>query len=446
MLRNTEESMPRERKNGAIRPIPYETRKKLSDGRVRVYTGYHAKVDGKWVSGKTYRQCDEKIKEALREKITWGSVSDRTVTLGAYAEQWYEGRKNALDPNTRRWYRSLINKHLKRYANLKLADITPSTIRMMVDNMTTYGGREAAVNTKKGLHQILHLIFKAAVADRLIPTNPVSAVQLSLGKDRVVFVRSRSMFTDEQVASMLYESSKDLRSGALEWFRILTGMRQGEVLGARLGDLQLARLADGGYDGYYTVSWQLQPITRMHGCGEPDGDRYPCGHHRRAAYLCSNPIWDVPFGFDFIPTTGALCLVRPKTGKPRIVPIIPQLGEVLHRYLQLVKDEPNPYGLLFHKPDGSPYGHHEDRAAFHDLLVRAGVPDADKRHIHECRRTMVSRLHSEGVDPGKIQRIIGHSSAQMDEYYRDVPKEELLAGMETLGDRLDLKGIDWKTE
>lgn len=436
--------MPRERRNGAVYPIKYETRKKLADGRVRTYVGYHAKVDGKWVSARTYKACDEKIRRALRERATWGAASDHSVTLGEYAARWYESRKAALDPNTRRGYRSLINRHLRRYADLKIADVTPSTIRMMIDGMTTYGGREAAVNTKKGLHQILNLIFKAAVADRLIPTSPVDAVRLSLGKDRTVFVRSRGMFTDGQVASMLYESSKDLRTGALEWFRILTGMRQGEVLGARLDDLELAATRDGGFDGYYTVRWQLQPVARLHGCGRPHGDAYPCGHHRRAAYKCSTPVWDVPFGFDFIPTVGSLCLVRPKTGRPRVVPVIPQLGEVLHRYLVLVGDEPNPFGLLFHKPDGSPYGPHEDRAAFHDLLVRAGVPDADKRHIHECRRTMVSRLHSEGVDPGKIQRIIGHTSAAMDEYYRDVPKEELLAGMETIGDKLDLKQIEWQ--
>ena len=49
-----------------------------------------------------------------------------------------------------------------------------------------------------------------------------------------------------------------------------------------------------------------------------------------------------------------------------------------------------------------------------------------------------------GVDPGKIQRIIGHSSLAMSEYYRRVPKEELFEGMETIGDRLDLKQIEWK--
>lgn len=436
--------MPRRRKTGAVYPIKYETRKKLADGRIRVYTGYHAKIDGRWVTAKTYKECDRKIREALHEKVTWGVASNHAVTLGEYADRWYESRKDALDPNTRRGYRSIIDKHLKPYAALKLADVTPSAVRMMIDRMTTYGGREAAVNTKKGFHQVLNLIFKAAVADRIIPTNPVNAVRLSLGKDRRVFVRSRGTFTDEQVAAMLYEASKDLRSGAVEWFRILTGMRQGEVLGAVLADLELFDTGGGVYAGYYHVNWQLQPVSRTHGCGTSGEDgRYPCGYMARAANRCTNPVWDVPVGFDFIPTRGSLCLVRPKTGKPRTVPIVPQLGTVLHRYLELVKDEPNPYGLLFHDAEGAPCGPPEDRKRFHDLLVRAGIPDADKRHIHECRRTMVSRLFSEGVDPGKIQRIIGHSSIEMSEYYREVPKEELLEGMEQVGDVLALPAGEW---
>ncbi len=69
------EPAPRQRRNGAIYPIKYETRKKLKDGGVRAYVGYHAKVDGKWVSAKTYKDCDRKIAKALEEKVKWGTSS-----------------------------------------------------------------------------------------------------------------------------------------------------------------------------------------------------------------------------------------------------------------------------------------------------------------------------------------------------------------------------------
>lgn len=48
------------------------------------------------------------------------------------------------------------------------------------------------------------------------------------------------------------------------------------------------------------------------------------------------------------------------------------------------------------------------------------------------------------VDPGIIQRIVGHSSIAMSEHYRTVPVEDLMRGMETISDGLGLKQIEWK--
>lgn len=126
------------------------------------------------------------------------------------------------------------------------------------------------------------------------------------------------------------------------------------------------------------------------------------------------------------------------------MPIIPQLGIVLHRYLVAVKDMPNPYGLVFREPDSRPIDALDDRALFRDLMRKAGIPDYEHRYVHECRNSVVSLLFSMGVDAGIIQRIVGHSSLAMSEHYRTVPIEDLMHGMETLGDKLDLKQIEWR--
>ena len=89
--------MPRVRKSGAIYPIKYETRKRLKDGSVKTYAGWHAKVDGKWVAAKTYKECDAKIAKVLKEKVTWGLVSGGSTKLADYAEQWYEGHKDLIE-------------------------------------------------------------------------------------------------------------------------------------------------------------------------------------------------------------------------------------------------------------------------------------------------------------------------------------------------------------
>lgn len=234
-----EMTMPRARKSGSIYPIKYETRKKLKDGSVKTYAGYHAKVDGKWVTAKTYAECDRKIKEALKEKVTWGSSMRHSVTLGPYAREWYEIHKQTLDPGSRTVYDNIVTRHLKPYAKTRIADLTPSALARILDRMTTYDGREASVAHKQNLHKTLDMILDMAVADRIIPSNPMKVVERPQGKDKDVKVRPQEPFTERQVMAILGESSKDLRSGAIQWWRILTGMRQGEILGATLDNLDL---------------------------------------------------------------------------------------------------------------------------------------------------------------------------------------------------------------
>lgn len=437
--------MPRRRKTGAVYPIKYTTRRKLKDGTVRVYEGWHARVDGKWVSAKTYKECDRKIGLALKEKNQWGVAMDHTATLGDYANEWYEGYKDNLDPGSRCSYRTMIDRHLAQYARLKLADVTPTLVRRMVAGMRNPDGSPASIGSRQNLHKVLNMVFKAAVADRLIPTNPVSGVSAPKAKDEgAARVRPHDAFTVDQLRTMLAVATENPSDGVRQWWRILTGMRQGEILGASIEDLDLHPIPGTGmWDGYYTVNWKLESVKRLHGCGKADRNGvYPCGY--KAGGRCSNPVWDVPPGFDMVPLSGSKCLTRPKTHTGRVVPIIPELGTVMHRWLESMEGMPNPYGLLFPAASGMPLRPADDLASFRDLLRRAGVPNPEDRYGHECRNSVVSLLFSMKVDPGKIQRIVGHSSLAMAEYYRRVPAEELLAGMETMGDRLGLRQIEWK--
>lgn len=87
MLHNRMEAiMARENRSGIIRPIKSEVKHTLKNGSVKTYTRYRAKISEHWVSGKTYKQCDEKIRKALRDKNEWGMAVSKTVRLGPYAE------------------------------------------------------------------------------------------------------------------------------------------------------------------------------------------------------------------------------------------------------------------------------------------------------------------------------------------------------------------------
>lgn len=459
--------MPRRRRTGSIYPYKAPVTRRLKDGTTRTYERWKAKVDGRWVSAPTYEACDAKIKEKLRERRDWGMGVDRTVTLGSYLDQWLELKEHEVRPKTIQNYRSIASVHLEKYRDAKLADVTPSAVKRMLRSMRNLDGTEASFSRKLSCYNVLRQVFACAVADRIIPTSPITSdlrprrtERLSAlpelrpaGKDKRSGEQHRRAFTAEEVQAMLEASADDVFEGTRWWWKLLTGMRQSEILGVTLDDLHLHRDPSlerpGGpevWTGEYVMNWKLEELDKRHGCGSPGvGGRYPCGF-KRASY-CPRGVWVVPDGFDMIPLHGGYALTPPKSQRGSVKPIIPQLGTVVHRYLEATRDIiPNPYNLLFRTRDGNPIGPRQDLLAFRDLMKRAGIKDPESRYGHECRRSVATFLFDQGVDPGIIKRLIGHASVEMSEYYRDVSVDRLMAGMETIGDKLDLKQIEWKTE
>ncbi len=441
--------MARQARSGVIYPIPYTQTKKLKDGRERNYSGFRAKVDGKWVFGKTYKICDKKIKKALAEQSEWGMSIDRAAKLGKYAEAWLASKKLSTDPSTYRGYMSAVHLHLKPYLDKPIADFNPTICRRIIEQMKAYDHKgqpssKASISSRRILHTTLNQIFKSAVADRIIPTNPMIAVKPPQRKDVEQGDEAESKsFTVKQMQDMLsIAAERGPRNGAIWWWRLLTGMRQGEILGASVDDLEFSKSAEGIPYARYTVNYKLEQVAKQHGCGEPNGSGiYPCDH-RRAAY-CPQSIWRVPEGFDIVPMTGRWCLTRPKSKTGRIVPIIPILAQVMSSYLEATELDDNPYGLLFHDKHGNPINPADDEKEFRDLMREAGIPNPEKRRGHETRHSTVTLLSSMGVDVGLIMQIVGHSSIAMVEHYRHADITERLNAMQTLDSSLNLSQIEW---
>lgn len=446
--------MVRKARNGIVYPYRVERRKRLSDGTVKTYASYEFKIDGKTYSRKKYADANKRLTELLKERARFGVASNSSVTLGTYAEQWLERRERDADPKTFANYRTTVRKHLLPYHRQKLANLTSVACDRIVNGLRItkkVNGKEqrvkASLSLRRQVHTTLNQICKAAVSDRILPTNPMVGVpipkdkDISLADSRKNEANERTAFTVDEARRIL-KAANDLgvRDGAREWFRLCTGMRPGEILGASVQDLELGRMSGVPY-GEYTVNWKLEELQKEHGCGDPDRRGvYPCGFRRGAS--CPRWRWCVPDGFDMIELEGRWCLTPPKSKRGRKVPIIPVLAQTLEAYLEATGDMPNPYGLLFRHDDGTPIGPAEDLESFRRLLESAGVPNAERRSRHETRHTVVTILMSMGVDYGLVEEIVGHSSRLMVEHYRHAGLRERLTAMETMNAALDLKQLE----
>lgn len=414
--------MSKQRATGAQVPFPYtHTRQiKHKDGttttkrtqRWQVQLELPPDVAGrrrrKTITGKTSAECARKLREA-RAKLNAGestATRRKRITLRYYAQLFLEAAEHRVAPSTWQSYKT----RLKKCGGWLDRDITaykPSDVRRMLDACAS------GLSTKHSLWCVLNQTFDMALEDEVINSNPCRLVKLR-GMRHID--TGRRAYSVPEIKSMLAETlNMQLETAARMWWRIFTGMRQSEICGATIEDLHLD-------EQFYTLRWQIAEIPCKHGCGEPDTrGHYPCGMKRGGN--CPDAEWQVPDGFAMRHLTGRWCLKRPKSGKTRIVPLTDELAEVIQRYLTYTADWPNPYGLLFRRPNGEPITTQQDTREFKALLVACGM-DPTERHGHETRYSAVTLMRRAGADLKTVEEIIGHTSTAVDNIYRTVEMEE----------------------
>lgn len=425
--------MPKKRDHGQGGLYQITRKRKLKDGTVREYTLWRGVIDlgfdatGKRVQptvhAKTQREAKRKLDDLMTEVRDHGAPLDKQVLLGEYAPRWLsEVAKPDVDPNTYTTYKSMVNRWIvPTLGRKKIHDLTPGDVRAL---RTAVLGAGRSSSTARQAYIVLRRILETARTERLCRTNVADDVKAPRPAKS-----NKGAIPTDQALEILRTAAADL-SGSRWWFKLLGGQRQGEILGARLEDLDL----DGGY---YRVSWKLEELAREHGCD--GGDLAPsCG--KRRGFDCPQWQWRVPDGFENLHLQGRWHLTRPKSQTHRVVPLIPQLVEAIRRHIEATTDQPNPHGLIWHMPDGSPILPADDGQQWRDLLQAAGVitaeenmPGGTKLTGHIARHTTITVLASLGVDHQLIGEIVGHSSTKVTEIYRHADQAEKTAAMAKLG-------------
>lgn len=429
--------MPRVRQSGAQRPYRYthswytvengqRVRHERKRWRVRLELGTDA--DGKrirkTITADTSRECMEKLRKAREEYAKTGTVRSRsTVTFGHYLDLYMDNAKHHLMPNTYSVY--LVAAHrLDKWRHHRIDSFTPLTVDSMLEDMMREGtGYDAIRQTRT----VIRGAFGMAVRDRAITTNPATDVGMPVRKPE----SNRRAFTVPEIRAFL-EATIPLGDdgAAIWWWRFFTGMRQGELLGAELKNLHLD-----AENPYYLVTGSATRVSYDHGCGR-NGSGWSCGHVK--GHACPDRVPRVPDGVDMRPLSDTMWLKTPKNGKPRWVPLSPELVEVTRRYLKAVEGRPNPLGLLFPNADGSPRTVRQDNAEFDMLLEKAGM-DPKQRTGHETRYSAVTLMRRAGVDRKAEREIIGHVDDRVDDVYMTVDAEQKMEAVESIGRQLRLE-------
>lgn len=379
----------------------------------------------KSVYARTQREARTKLNEIKDEIREHGAPLDKAVTVEKWAEHWLRTVcEPHMKPAAMQGYESAVTHWiLPTLRRRRVSALKPSDVRAVTLAVTDAG---RAVSSAQKVYAVLSSMLEAARKDGVCARNVAKDVTPpGVGES----VRSA---LDTDIALRILQAALTRPDGCRWWFAILTGMRQGERLGATLDSVDTTTHE-------FTVQWSLSEVRFRHGCGDT------CGKVRAGA--CPQRRLRVPPGMKHKQLDGRLCIVRPKSGKPRAFPLIPALEKLLTDYLD-VDNRPNPHGLIWRNPDGSPITPEQDQAAWRVLLLDAGVITEDQAleprlrpegtpptpTTHFARHTTATVLMELGVDAKVIGEIIGHVDVRTTRrHYQHVSSAEARKALEAIG-------------
>jgi integrase len=299
--------------------------------------------------------------------------TDRVPLLGDYLDYWlHQAVKPRVRPLTFAGYSVNVRKHLMpTLGRIRLDRLTPQDVQQMMNGRLAAGFSPKTVTY---MHQVLRSALELARRWEIIDRNVASLV------DPPRRVRPTIRPLDPAQARAFLQSVRGNRLEALFSVALALGLRQGEALGLRWGDIDMAK-------GVLRVRNQLQRIN------------------------------------------GRLTLVEPKTERSRRALVIPPtiLGNLLDHQRRQASERLwagskwTENDMVFANRTGGPLQARNVIREFHKALKTA---DLKRIRFHDLRHSCATLLLVQHVPARVVMEVLGHSeiATTMDTYSHIVPE------------------------
>jgi integrase len=221
----------------------------------------------KVIYGRTRQDVADKLAVALADRAKGLPIAVERQTVAAFLTSWLEETaQHRLRPRTYVRYRQLVERHaLPALGRVTLQKLTPQQLSGL------YGAKLAeglSPRTVQFLHAVLHGALRQALLWGLIPRNPADAVRAPRPKRHPM-----QPLDADQTRALLTAATGDPLE-ALYVLAVMTGMRQGELLGLRWSDVDWDA---GRVQVRHTLQWLKGGEWRL--------DEPKTGHSRRSIRL-----------------------------------------------------------------------------------------------------------------------------------------------------------------
>lgn len=298
------------------------------------------------------KQDAERFLAAMTADILRGSYVDPhagRVTFRAFAERWLEAQ--TFTETTREATELRIRLHaIAHFGDHEMRSIRPSVIQAWLRRLQ----QDLAPTYVRVVFANVSAVFRAAVDDGVIASNPCKAASVRLPKRDV---RRIEPWTVEQVQPVIEALPERYRATAV--VAAGCGLRQGEVFGLRVRDVDFLRRR-------LRVEQQVKIVRSR------------------------------------------VEIDRPKNGKVRTVPLPDTVAEALSEHLRRFPagDE----GLVFTSREHKPINrNHFNRYVWRPALAAVGVDEGRGDGMHALRHFYASVLIDAGESVRAVADFLGHS-------------------------------------
>jgi len=318
--------------------------------------------------------------ERLRQQLVEARELDldpTRQTLADYLRSWIAGLRDArherIRPTTLDHYTLIVERHIiPALGAVKLSALTARRVQAWLD------ADPGSARTVHHHHAVLRRALNVAVRHRLLAWNPATAVELPDADDD-----KADPLTLEEARALL-DATREDRLGPLWRLALVTGLRQGELLGLAWDDIE---------PGAVVVRAQLQ---------------------RR---------------------NGSWYLTAPKAArKVQRIAIDPDTAAMLDAHRLRMAQERTPawqyHGLVFPTPEGQPYQRRQVLREWDRACEKAGIR---KRRMHDTRATSATLLREQGVTEDTRMARLGHNTTDMARHYAKASEAQDRAAADGLG-------------
>lgn len=348
-------------------------------GRVTVGVKDNGKPDRRHVERKTEAEVIKAVR-ALEKQRDGGKVRKpgKRWTVADWLAHWVENiAEPVVSVNTIAGYRVAVRVHLTPGLGAhRLDKLEPEHVERFYAKMKAQGSKPATVHQ---VHRTLRTALNEAVRRRHITENPVRLAKAPRLEEEEV-----EPYTLEEISRLL-EAAADRRHPVRWYLALALGLRQGEALGLRWSDVDLA-------NGVLRVRRsRLRPKYR-HGCGSTCGKTH--------AGYCP----------DRVPIRPATKDTKSRAGK-RPIGLPPQIVSMLEAHRAGQNKKRSIARQLWHEAEwvftddlGKPVNPRFDYEEWKRLLRAAKVRDG---RLHDARHTAATVLLILGIPDTAVDGVMG---------------------------------------